>query len=326
MAQESSGNPPSGELATSEVATREPLLGELLPGQQILSWRQEQLAKGGQASDLDWLLDLGGDLRWRELQLLHLNPGRQVGLSSSLVALAALWDRHLRSAEPLQYLVGLCPWRDLQLEVAPGVLIPRQETELLVELALELMGGPGPGLWADLGTGSGCLALALARAWPGSRGFAVEHSPEAIAIATSNLQAPREGPKAPVELLLGSWWEPLQPFWGQLELVVSNPPYIPTAVWAALDPVVRDHEPSGALDGGLDGLDAIRSIGQGAAQALAPGGWLLLEHHHDQSLAVQGLLMDAGLEQARSYPDLEGIQRFAAARRPPVAGLEGLQP
>ena len=326
MAQESSGNPPSGEPATSEVATWEPLLGELLPGQQILSWRQEQLAKGGQASDLDWLLDLGGGLRWRELQLLLLNPGRQVALSRSLDALAALWDRHLRSAEPLQYLVGLCPWRDLQLEVAPGVLIPRQETELLVELALELMGGPGPGLWADLGTGSGCLALALARAWPGSRGFAVEHSPEAIAIATGNLQTPREGPKAPVELLLGSWWEPLQPFWGQLELVVSNPPYIPTAVWAALEPVVRDHEPAGALDGGLDGLDAIRSIGQGAAQALAPGGWLLLEHHHDQSLAVQGLLMDAGLEEVRSYPDLEGIQRFAAARRPPPLGLEGLQP
>ena len=321
MAQECSGNPPFGEFAT-----REPLLGELHPGQQILGWRQEQLAKGGQSSELDWLLDLGGGLCWRELQLLHLNPGRQVALSRSLDGLAALWDRHLRSAEPLQYLVGLCPWRDLQLDVAPGVLIPRQETELLVELALGLMGGCGPGLWADLGTGSGCLALALARAWPGSRGFAVEHSPEAIAIATGNLQAPREGPMASVELLLGSWWEPLQSFWGQLELVVSNPPYIPTAIWAALDPVVRDHEPAGALDGGRDGLDAIRSIGKGAAKALAPGGWLLLEHHHDQSLAVQELLLDAGLEQVRSYPDLEGIQRFAAARRPPAAGLEGLQP
>ena len=321
MAQECSGNRPFGEFAT-----RQPLLAELLPGQQILSWRQEQLAKGGQSSDLDWLLDLGGGLRWQELQLLHLNPGRQVALSRSLDALAALWRRHLQSAEPLQYLVGLCPWRDLQLDVAPGVLIPRQETELVVELALGLMGGSGPGLWADLGTGSGCLALALARAWPGSRGFAVEQSPDAIAIATGNLQAPREGPMASVELLLGSWWEPLQSFWGRLELVVSNPPYIPTAVWAALDPVVRDHEPAGALDGGRDGLDAIRCIGQGAAKALAPGGWLLLEHHHDQSLAVQGLLMDAGLEQVRSYPDLEGIQRFAAARRPPAAGLEGLQP
>ena len=321
MAQECSGNPPFVEPATSQ-----PLLGELLPGQQILSWRQAQLAKGGQSSDLDWLLDLGGGLRWRELQLLLLNPGRQVALSRSLDALAALWDRHLRSAEPLQYLVGFCPWRDLQLAVAPGVLIPRQETELLVEFALGLMGGPGPGLWADLGTGSGCLALALARVWPGSRGFAVEQSPEAISIATGNLQTPREGPMAPVELLLGSWWDPLQSVWGQLELVVSNPPYIPTAVWVALDPVVRNHEPAGALDGGRDGLDAIRTIGQGAAKALAPGGWLLLEHHHDQSLAVQGMLLDAGLEQVRSYPDLEGIQRFAAARRPPAPGFERLQP
>jgi len=308
---------------SSETA---PVMGELLPGQQILSWRQQQLAKGGQPGDLDWLLDLGGGLRWRELQLLHLDPGRQVALSGSLDGLAALWQRHLSTAEPLQYLVGLCPWRDLQLDVAPGVLIPRQETELLVEFALGLMGGHGPGLWADLGTGSGCLALALARAWPASRGFAVEQSPEAIAIATRNLQSPREGPMAPVELLLGSWWQPLESLWGQLELVVANPPYIPTAVWAALDPVVRDHEPAGALDGGCDGLDAIRSIGQDAAKALAPGGWLLLEHHHDQSFAVQGLLMDAGLEQVRSYKDLEGIQRFAAARRPPADAREGVKP
>jgi release factor glutamine methyltransferase len=311
MAQECSGNSP---------------LAELLPGEQILSWRQQQLAKGGQPNDLDWLLDLGGGLRWGELQLLHLDPGRQVELSRSLDGLASLWHRHLTTAEPLQYLVGLCPWRDLQLDVAPGVLIPRQETELLVECALGLMGGRGPGLWADLGTGSGCLALALARAWPASRGFAVDQSPAAIAIATRNLQAPREGPMAPVELLLGSWWQPLESVWGQLELVVCNPPYIPTEVWAALDPVVRDHEPARALDGGRDGLDAIRTIGQGAAKALAPGGWLLLEHHHDQSLAVQGLLVDAGLEQVRSYPDLEGIQRFVAARRPPVAGLERGQP
>ena len=302
-----------------------PVLGELLAGQKILSWRQQQLARGGQSSDLDWLLDLGGGLRWRDLQLLHLHPGRQVLLSRTLDGLAALWHRHLTTAEPLQYLVGLCPWRDLQLDVAPGVLIPRQETELLVEFALELMGGREPGLWADLGTGSGCLALALARAWPASCGFAVEQSPEAIAIATRNLQSRREGPMAPVQLLLGSWWQPMQSLWGRLELVVSNPPYIPTAVWAALDPVVRDHEPAGALDGGSDGLDAIRTIAQGAPHALAPGGWVLLEHHHDQSLAVQALLIDAGFEAVRSFQDLEGIQRFAAARRPLAPGLQGVK-
>jgi release factor glutamine methyltransferase len=99
-----------------------------------------------------------------------------------------------------------------------------------------------------------------------------------------------------------------------LELVVSNPPYIPTAVWAALDPVVREHEPALALDGGADGLDALRAIAKGAAVALAPGGLLLLEHHHDQSEAVMALLAAAGLEQVQAHVDLEGHRRFATAR------------
>jgi release factor glutamine methyltransferase len=110
----------------------------------------------------------------------------------------------------------------------------------------------------------------------------------------------------------------LQPWWGRLELVLANPPYIPTGELAHLDPLVRDHEPTLALDGGPDGLAAIRSLVAGAFVALAPGGLLLLEHHHDQSPAVLALLQEAGLEQVRSHRDLEGVFRFAAARRPEV--------
>ena len=118
-----------------------------------------------------------------------------------------------------------------------------------------------------------------------------------------------------MRLLEGSWWQPLRPLWGQLQLVVSNPPYIPTAVWAALEPGVREHEPALALDGGVDGLGALRPLAQGARAALAPGGLLLLEHHHDQSAAVIELLTLAGLEQVRAHLDLEGQQRFVSARR-----------
>ena len=103
---------------------------------------------------------------------------------------------------------------------------------------------------------------------------------------------------------------------GSLNLVVSNPPYIPTDVWRALDPQVRDHEPELALHGGSDGLDAIRAIAQGAAAALAAGGWLLLEHHHDQSEAAVELLRQSGLNNAASHLDLEGVKRFACAQRP----------
>lgn len=295
-----------------------------LNGEQWLAWRRQQLARGGSPTDFDWLVDLAGGLSWQQQQQLRLHPDQPVVLTCDLPGIETLWQRHLQTHEPLQYLVGRCPWRDLELAVGPGVLIPRQETELLVEWALELA-SPRPALWADLGTGSGCVALALARAWPGSRGWAVDLSAEALRQAAFNLEQAGGG-GAQVQLLAGSWWEPLRAWWGQLELVVSNPPYIPTAVWANLDPVVREHEPALALDGGSDGLDALRLLAEGAATALAPGGVLVLEHHHDQSDAVLDLLAMAGLEQVQRHADLEGKRRFASARRVPMQPLHRSAP
>lgn len=289
-----------------------------LSGQALLAWRLEQLQLGGDAAALDWLLDLEGGIGWQQLQHLRLQADATVSLRAPLERLEDLWERHCSKQEPLQYLVGQCPWRDLTLKVAPGVLIPRQETELLVDLALELWsrhGDPGgPRLWADLGTGSGCLAVALARAWPDTRGAAVDQSVEALLQAKGNLQSYGCGER--VRLLQGDWWQPLQGHWGELELVVSNPPYIPRAVWQGLDPVVREHEPALALLGGNDGLEALRTIARSAIQALASGGWLVLEHHHDQSEAVLGMLRQAGLLEVEAHPDLEGKQRFASARAP----------
>lgn len=285
----------------------------------LLRWRRQQLELGGRASELDWLLDLEGGVPWQEQQQLRLNPERHVNLAVALSRLEALWEQHLRQHTPLQYLVGRCPWRDLELKVEAGALIPRQETELLVDLAQRVVSPQraGPCLrWADLGTGSGCLALALARSWPSSQGYAVDQSPQALALAAHNL-ATHPG-AATVQLRQGSWWEPLQDCLGQLDLVVANPPYIPTEVWRALEPQVRDHEPELALHSGSDGLDAIRTIAAGAATALAPGGWLLLEHHHDQSPAVLELLAAGGLEQIQAHHDLEGVQRFVCGQRPPA--------
>jgi len=286
--------------------------GGLVAGQELLAWRQQHLLQGGRAADLDWLLDLAGGVRWQQLQALRLQPQRRLPLAQPLEHLDALWQRHLSSHEPLQYLVGRCPWRDLELQVGPGVLIPRQETELLIALALQ-QSPPGSGeVWADLGTGSGCMAVALARAWPASSGLAVDLSDQALAVAGANLRAAACCER--VQLLQGSWWEPLRPWWGRLALVVANPPYIPTGVWAELEPVVRCHEPLLALDGGSDGLDAIRQIAAQAPQALAPGGLLLLEHHHDQSAQVLALLEAAGLQHPTAHADLEGQWRFATAR------------
>ena len=284
----------------------------------LLAWRRGLLAStGGASADLDWLLDLGGGLRWPELQALHLHPARMVQLTQPLAQLEELWRRHRRTAEPLQYLTGLCPWRDLELRVGPGVLIPRQETELLVDLAL-VLAPPLPGgaglRWADLGTGSGALAIALARALPTGQGLAVDVSDVALDFAALNRAA--AGVEERFLLVRSDWWEALQPWEGGLDLVVSNPPYIPSTTVDGLEPVVRDHEPRRALDGGSDGLAALRTICAGAAEALAPGGVLLLEHHHDQSPSVLLLLERAGLEEVQPHRDLEGVRRFASGRRP----------
>ena len=288
-------------------------------GAELLRWRRGLLAQGGNAADLDWLLEMQAGLIWQELQRLQLSPERTATLTASLQELEAIWEQHRTTQQPLQYLVGRCPWRDLELQVAASVLIPRQETELLVDLALSLFTASDgrkrwPLLWADLGTGSGCLAVALARAWPESRGFAIDISHDALSQAGANLAS--HGLQEQVLPLHGSWWEPLRPHWGQLNLVLSNPPYIPTAVWEELEALVREHEPKLALDGGNDGLEAIRAVAINAAEALAPEGWLVLEHHHDHSPAVLQLLRDAGLERVHAYQDLEGNPRFAAARRP----------
>jgi release factor glutamine methyltransferase len=310
------------------VVAQGPLAAETILGDELLAWRRGLLRLGGAAVDLDWLLEMAGGLSWSRLQSVYLHPERSLRMGASLEEIETLWNHHLQTATPLQYLVGLCPWRDLELEVGPGVLIPRQETELLLELALSLMPAAEqqrpPLVWLDLGTGSGCLAVALARAFPGSSGWAVDCSDLALAMANTNLE--RHGCRESVRLLHSHWWQSLDFLLGQLDLIVTNPPYIPTSLLANLDPVVRQHEPLLALDGGEDGLDGIRLIVAQAKTYLAPGGLLLMEHHHDQSAAVIDLLVSAGLAQPMAHRDLEGILRFVSARQAAITFMQPSPP
>ena len=292
---------------------------QFLAGNDLLAWRRRQLRRGGRSVDLDWLLDLGGGVSWSELQRLLLDAEKVVAIDQPLEALEKLWVLHLEQSMPLQHLVGVCPWRDVLLEVSSAALIPRQETELLVELALAFAEGQSPRCWADLGTGSGAVAVSLCRAWPEAEGHAVDLSVDALALAEKNLKA--LAPQQSCRLHHGSWWVPLRAFWGQLEIVVSNPPYIPRPLIEMLDPVVRDHEPLSALVGGEDGLEAIRSLLIDAPCALAPGGVLFLEHHHDQSESVQDLMREAGLVNVSAANDFEGVARFAQGQRAIASAL-----
>jgi release factor glutamine methyltransferase len=204
-------------------------------------------------------------------------------------------ERRMRG-EPVAYILGRKEFYGLQLAVNPAVLIPRPETELLVDLALQRRFSSV----ADLGTGSGAIALALKRHRPAARVVAIEASAAALAVAKRNASALN----LEVEFRHGRWLAPLA---GEhLDLVVANPPYV-----ASGDPHLADlaFEPAGALVSGRDGLDAIREIAAAAPAHLAARGWLLLEHGAGQDIAVRELLNAHGLEEVASWPDLAGIPR-----------------
>jgi len=219
--------------------------------------------------------------------------------------------------EPLQYVLGHWGFRTLDLLVDRRVLIPRPETEQLVEVALSIARATtGPLTIADLGTGSGAIAMALAaELFPRPLTvWATDASDDALAVARANL-AGMGRPAVTVRMEAGSWYDALPPdLTGHLDLVVSNPPYIGTA--EDLDERVRGWEPAAALLAGPDGLDALREVIAGARRWLAAGGSLICEIGATQGPAVLALAEDAGLTAARVEPDLAGLDRILVATTP----------
>lgn len=221
---------------------------------------------------------------------------------------AALIERR-EEGWPIAYLTGAREFWSRSFQVAPGVLIPRPETELLIELALAAIPVDQPADLLDLGTGSGIIAITLAMERPRTRVVAVDLSPDALAIAQAN--AERLG-TVNLQFLRGDWLASLPPG-GRFDVIVSNPPYI-----AEDDPHLRQgdlrHEPSLALASGPDGLTALRSIIDQARPHLKPGGALLLEHGHDQAEAVAARLRDHSYNEIAHHSDLQGHRRATMAR------------
>jgi release factor glutamine methyltransferase len=213
-------------------------------------------------------------------------------------SLAAQLSRRL-AGEPVAYLLGTKEFHGLDLQVDARVLVPRPDTETLVDWALQCLEGRDAPRVLDLGTGSGAIALALQHARPDAQVDAVDASADALAVAEAN--ARRLG--LPVRFALAHWLDGAADGY---TVIASNPPYI-----AADDPHLPalKHEPTSALVAGADGLDDIRQIIQNAPDHLAEGGWLLLEHGHDQAAAVRQLLETRGFAEVQSRDDLAGIQR-----------------
>lgn len=214
-----------------------------------------------------------------------------------------------QAGEPVAYLTGVQGFWTLQLEVSPATLIPRPETELLVELALARLPRDAASRIADLGTGSGAIGLALAEERPQATVVATDASAGALAVARRNAARNRIGN---ITFREGDWFTPLHG--DAFDLIASNPPYI-----AGGDSHLREgdlrFEPPAALASGAHGLDAIRTIAQGAPAHLHPGGWLLLEHGLDQGAAVRGLLHAAGFREVATRRDLEARERVTIGRR-----------
>jgi release factor glutamine methyltransferase len=220
----------------------------------------------------------------------------------------AAWLERRVGGEPLAYLLGEKEFHGLMLEVTPDVLVPRPETELLVEWALELL--PGSGARAqvlDLGTGSGAIALAIRNARPQADVIATDASTAALAVARRNASRL----SLEVEWIEASWWRGLEG--RRFDLVVANPPYVREG-----DPALAAlrHEPLSALASGSDGLAALRAIVAGVDLPLRAGGWLLVEHGFDQAERVRDLMSTAGLERIELRRDLAGHARATGARRP----------
>lgn len=224
----------------------------------------------------------------------------------------------VRAGEPVQYVLGHWSFRRLDLLVDRRVLIPRPETELLVEHAIRLLGDhPRPLTLADLGTGSGAIGLSFAMelrhddlvVW------ITDASSDALDVARANLAGIGRA-AAHVRVAQGSWFDALpEARRGSFDLIASNPPYVRDDA-DALEAIVRDWEPATALFGGSDGLDDVRRLAAGAPEWLAPGGWLIVEIGADQGAVAQELLRGAGLVDVAVLPDLAGLHRFVVGRLP----------
>ena len=260
------------------------------------------------AREARWLIEHVTGLD-RAGQIAHANDPLEAGDIQRLRALSA----RASGGEPLHRILGEREFHGLALALSPDTLEPRDDTEALVELALEWARGRSRDIrFADLGTGTGAVGLALLSEWSQARATLTDISAGALAVARAN--AERHGLADRTTFARGEWCEPLD---GTFDLVVSNPPYIATDVIETLDASVRDHDPHCALDGGADGLHAYRVILAGAPTVLAPNGALMLEIGFDQSETVPHLAAEAGWRMVASRSDSAGIMRAIHLERPP---------
>ena len=280
---------------------------------EFLLWKKKQLSKGGDNQSFDFLIECIGGISKSDLNFLSLNQENKIYLKKNLDQLGSIWHDHILNTSPIQYLCGVTFWRDLKLKVSDKVLIPRPETELIIDIVFNIFRKKSEKLiFAELGTGSGAISIALALAYPLSEGVATDIDRDVLEIAIKNFI--NSSKQSNLKFYCGNWWSPLERFKGKLDLAISNPPYIPKYTFEKLPKEVKNFEPKIALLGGEDGLKHIKEIIQKAPLFLKEKGWLILENHFDQGEKVKQLLIKNKFTSTEIVKDLSGIGRFTIGR------------
>lgn len=275
------------------------------------------LARGAEALTAVGIESARADAEWLLADALDVPRGRlaaapQRALDGEAAARYARAIERRTAREPLQHIIGTQAFRDLALRVGPEAMVPRPETETLVEWALALLPDVASPTVVDVGTGTGCIACAIAAERPGARVIALELSPSAAELARANVAV--LGLEARVTVVESDLFTALGAL--RVDLIVANPPYLPSALIEALAPEVSRFDPRLALDGGADGLDVIRRLVADARGRLTAAGALVLETAGgDQGTATVALLRAAGFADVRTRADLTGVERFVAAEQ-----------
>ena len=292
----------------------------IISGKELYNWylKSVQEAKENEINlrEIEIILTELTELDSLTLKLQNYQHQKQIKSKVSLVELNNLWQLRTQKRCPIQYLLGECHWRDFCLKVTPDVLIPRPETELIIDLAQEIAQVYPhlcEGNFLDLGTGSGAIAIGLASIFPDAQIYAVDKSKAALAIAQEN--AHRYNLESRITFCYGSWFEPVQEQKNSFSMIVSNPPYIPSELVLQLQPEVVNHEPKMALDGGKDGLNDIRYLIKSAPDYLIDQGVILLEIMTGQGKQVEKLFQANGnYINIKIHYDLANLDRFAIAQ------------
>ena len=280
---------------------------------ELLLWIKDINNSRQDIEDFYLLLDLMGGISKSDLFLLKVNPKEKVSLKIDFHTLKKIWIDHLKFSKPIQYISGSTYWRNFKFELTTDVLIPRVETEQIVEIATEIIGQKDKKIiFADLGTGSGIIGISLVVENNKWKGLATDIDMKALQLAQKNQKI--ISPYSNLTFYFGNWWEPLKNYAGMINLAISNPPYIPRNVYERLPSSVIDFEPKKALYGGEDGLSHIKQIISDAPKFLVKGGWLILENHFDQSKKIKNLMREYGFDSLKTINDVFGIGRFTIGR------------